>query len=40
VTSNWSFNGIVTHTGRSQSQCLFSSNTSSMGFDWMTVGVI
>jgi len=40
VTSNWSFNGIVTHTGRSQSQCLFSSNTGSLGFDWMTVGVV
>nr|DAJ23109.1 MAG TPA: tail collar fiber protein [Caudoviricetes sp.] len=40
VTSNWSFNDTVTHTGRSQSQCLFSSNTGSMGFDWMTVGVI
>lgn len=40
VTSNWSLNGIVTHTGRSQSQCLFSSNTGSMGFDWMTVGVV
>ena len=40
VISNWSFNGIVTHTGRSQSQCLFSSNTGSMGFDWMTVGVV
>ena len=40
VISNWSFNGIVTHTGRSQTQCLFSSNTGSMGFDWMTVGVV
>ena len=40
VTSNWSSNDTVTHTGRSQSQCLFSSNTGSMGFDWMTVGVI
>ena len=40
VTSNWSSNNTVTHTGRSQSQCLFSSNTSSLGFDWMTVGVI
>ena len=40
VTSNWSFNGIVTHTGRSQTQCLFSSSTSTMGFDWMTVGVV
>lgn len=40
TTSNWSLNGIVTHTGRSQSQCLFSSNTSSLGFDWMTVGVV
>ena len=40
TTSNWSSNGTVTHTGRSQTQCLFSSNTSSMGFDWMTVGVV
>jgi hypothetical protein len=40
VTSNWSSNDTVTHTGRSQSQCLFSSNTSSLGFDWMTVGVV
>ena len=40
VTSNWSSNNTVTHTGRSQSQCLFSSNTSSLGFDWMTVGVV
>lgn len=40
VISNWSFNGIVTHTGRSQTQCLFSSSTSTMGFDWMTVGVV
>ena len=38
--STWSSNGTVVHSGRSQTQCPFFSSTSTMGFDWMTVGVV
>ena len=38
--STWAYNGTVVHSGRSQTQCPFFSSTSTMGFDWMTVGVV
>ena len=38
--STWSLNGVVTHTGRSKEQCIFTSNTGSMGFDWITIGIV
>ena len=33
--SNWSSNGTATHSGRSKTQCIFSSNTGSIGFSWL-----
>ena len=38
--STWAYNGTVVHNGRNQTQCPFFSSTSTMGFDWMTVGVV
>lgn len=38
--STWSSNGTVVHSGRNQTQCPFFSSASTMGFDWMTVGVV
>ena len=38
--STWAYNGTIVHSGRSQTQCPFFSSTSTMGFDWMTVGVV
>lgn len=38
--STWVSNGTITHSGRSRTQCPFSSNTRSIGLDWMTIGVV
>lgn len=38
--STWGSNGTITHSGRSRTQCPFSSNTRSIGLDWMTIGVV
>ena len=37
--SNWSSNGVATHSGRSKTQCIFTSSAGSMGFDWITIGI-
>ena len=38
--STWDFKGTITHTGRSKTQCLFSSSAGNIGLDWITIGVI
>ena len=38
--STWGSNGTVTHSGRSRTQCPFSSNTRSIGLDWIAIGKV
>ena len=38
--STWDFKGTITHTGRSKTQCPFSSSVGNIGLDWITIGII